>query len=164
MVAFTLLHVALSLIGIGAGFAVLWGFLTAKRLNAATAIFLTTTVLTSVTGFLFPIERFTPGHAVGILSLLALGVAVVARYPMRMAGRWRTIYVVAAVISQYFNFAVLVIQSFQKAPVLRALAPTHVELVTQLIALAIFIVLAAVSIIRFRPESVPEPEMAAVQS
>jgi hypothetical protein len=167
MHAFTLFHVALSLIGIGAGFVVIWGFLTAKRLDTWTAIFLTTTILTSVTGFMFPIERFTPGHAVGILSLLALGVAVVARYPMRMAGRWQTSFVITAVVSQYFNFAVLIIQSFQKLPFLQALAPTQAEppfLVTHLIALVLFIALAAVSIIRFCPKSVPEQEMAGVHS
>ena len=167
MAAFTLFHVALSLIGIGSGFVVIWGFLTAKRLDTWTAIFLPSTILTSVTGFMFPIDGFTPGHAVGILSLLALGVAVVARYPMRMAGRWRISYVVATVISQYFNFAVLIIQSFQKVPALQALAPTQAEppfLVIQLIALALFIFLVAVSIMRFRPESLPEQKIAAGQS
>jgi hypothetical protein len=116
---------------------------------------------------MFPIERFIPGHAVGILSLLALGVAVVARYPMRMAGRWQTSFVITAVVSQYFNFAVLIIQSFQKLPFLQALAPTQAEppfLVTHLIALVLFIALAAVSIIRFCPKSVPEQEMAGVHS
>jgi hypothetical protein len=110
------------------------------------------------------VERCTPGHAVGILSLLALGVAVIARYPMRMADRWRAIYVATAVISQYFNFAMLIIQSFLKAPVLVALAPTPAEFIAQLIALALFIVIAAVSLIRFRPNSVPDHEMTAVQS
>jgi hypothetical protein len=154
MVAFTLFHVALSLIGIVAGFVVIWGFLTAKRLDAWTMIFLSATILASVTGFLFPIERFTPAHAVGILSLAALGLAVVARYPMRMAGPWRATYVVAAAISQYLNFAVLIIQSFQKVPVLNALAPTQAEapfMVTQLIVLGFFIALTIVSIFRFRP-------------
>ena len=167
MQAFTLFHVALSLIGIGAGFVVIWGFLTAKRLDAWTAIFLTTTILTSVTGFMFPIERFTPGHAIGILSLVALGVAVVARYPMRMAGHWQTSFVITAVVSQYFNFAVLIIQSFQKVPVLQVLAPTQAEppfVVTQLITLLLFIALAAVSIIRFRPRSFSEKQIAAVHS
>lgn len=106
-----------------------------------------------MTGFLFPIERFTPGLAVGILSLLALGIAVVARYPKQMAGRWRTTFVVTAMIAQYFNFAVLIIQSFQKAPPLASLASTPAEPVTQLVTLALFVVLTAVSIIRFRPVS-----------
>jgi hypothetical protein len=153
MIAFTLFHVALSLLGIAAGFVVIWGFLTAKRLEGWTATFLAATILTSVTGFLFPIERFTPGLAVGILSLLALGIAVVARYPKQMAGRWRTTFVVTAMIAQYFNFAVLIIQSFQKAPPLASLASTPAEPVTQLVTLALFVVLTAVSIIRFRPVS-----------
>ena len=128
MAAFTLFHVALSLIGIGSGFVVIWGLLAAKRLEAWTAVFLAATVLTSVTGFLFPINGFTPGHAVGILSLIALGIALFARYRMGMAGGWRSAYVISAVVSQYFNFVVLIIQSFQKVPVLESLAPTPAEL------------------------------------
>lgn len=158
MTAFTLFHVALSLLGIAAGFVVVWGFLTARRLDAWTAVFLAATILTSVTGFLFPIERFTPAHAVGILSLVALGLAVAARYAGRLAGRWRTTNVVAALISQYFNFAVLIIQSFQKVPVLNALAPTQSELpflITQLVALALFVGLTVASLIRFHPEAAP---------
>ena len=161
MTAFSITHVVISLAGIGSGFVVIYGLLVPKRLNAWTAIFLATTILTSVTGFFFPFERFTPAHAVGILSLLALGLAVLARYPMRMAGRWRITYVVSAMISQYFNFAVLIIQSFQKVPALGALAPTQSEppfVVTQLVVLMLFVVVAAASIIRFRPERASEPE------
>jgi hypothetical protein len=156
MTAFTLFHVALSLVGIAAGFVVIGGFLTAKRFEGWTATFLSATVLTSVTGFLFPIERFTPGHAVGILSLLALGFAIVARYPKHMLGRWRATYVVTAMLSQYFNFAVLIIQSFQKVPPLASLASTPAEPVTQLVMLILFVALTAVSIIRFRPLSIAE--------
>ncbi len=160
MATFNLLHVALSLIGIGSGFVITWGFITAKRLDIWTAIFLAATILTSVTGFFFPIERFTPGHAVGILSLIALGVAVAARYPMQMAGRWRITLVVSAMISQYFNFAVLIIQSFQKVPALAALTLTltPTEPVTQLVVLALFIVLTIAAAIRFRPASAHESE------
>src|SRR5258708_7820706 len=153
MTTFTLLHVALSLIGIGSGFVITWGFVTAKRLDIWAAIFLAATILTSVTGFFFRIERFTPGHAVGILSLIALGVAVAARYPMQMAGRWRITFVVSAMISQYFNFAVLIIQSFQKVPALAALAPTPAEPMTQLVVLALFFALTIAAAIRFRPAS-----------
>ena len=156
MTAFTIFHVVLSLIGIVAGFVVIWGFLTAKGLDVWNAVFLTCTTLTSVTGFFFPIERFTPGLAVGILSLLALCVAVVARYPMQMHGRWRATYVVTALISQYFNVTVLITQSFQKVPALTALAPTQTEapfLITQLAALTVFIVLGVAAVARFHPES-----------
>src|SRR5258708_12212164 len=120
MATFTLLHVALSLIGIGSGFVITWGFITAKRLDIWTTIFLAATILTSVTGFFFPIERFTPGHAVGILSLIALAVAVAARCPMQMSGRCRTPFVPTSIISHSFNFPVLLIQPFPKPPALPA--------------------------------------------
>lgn len=151
MTAFTITHVIISLLGIGSGLVVIYGFLTAKRLDSWSAFFLATTILTSVTGFFFSFERFTPGHAIGILSLLALGLAVVARYPMRMAGGWRPTYVVSALISQYFNFAVLIIQSFLKVPALKDLAPTLTEPITQLVVLMLFVIIAAASIARFRP-------------
>jgi hypothetical protein len=163
MTAFTLFHVALSLIGIAAGFVVIWGFLSAQRFPAWNAIFLAATMLTSVTGFFFPIEHFTPAHAVGTLSLLVLGMAVVGRYPMQMDGRWRATYVITALISQYFNVAVLIIQSFQKVAALRILAPTQSELpflITQLVAVTVFIVLGIAAVSRFRPEFVAEQKTA----
>ena len=52
--AFTKLHVAISLIGIVSGLVVLYGMLGAQRMPGWTALFLATTVLTSVTGFMFP--------------------------------------------------------------------------------------------------------------
>jgi len=61
MTTFTLIHVALSLIGIVSGLMVALGLLGAKRLDGFTAIFLVTTVLTSVTGFFFPFHGVTPG-------------------------------------------------------------------------------------------------------
>jgi hypothetical protein len=150
MVAFTLFHVALSLIGIAAGFVVIWGLLTSNRRDTWTAVFLAATILTSVTGFLFPIERFTPGHAIGILSLVALCIAVIARYPKHLAGRWRATYVVTALISQYFNFVVLIIQSFQKIELLNSLG-SSVEPTVQLITVAMFIGFGAASVLQFRP-------------
>ena len=159
MTTFTIFHVVLSLIGIVAGFLVIWGFVAARRLEAWTAVFLTATTLTSVTGFFFPIERFTPGLALGILSLAALSLAAVARYPMHMVGRWRETYVVSALISQYFNVVVLITQSFQKIPALTTLAPTQNEspfLIAQLVALTVFIALGVAALGRFRPESVSE--------
>ena len=154
MTAFTLFHVALSLIGIGSGFVLMYGFLASRRMDVWTAIFLTTTILTSVTGFFFPIDHFTPGHAVGILSLVALNVAVVARYGMEMSGGWRVAYVVTAILSQYFNVAVLIIQSFQKVPMLTALAPTQSEpafLGTHLVTLAVFVGITVVAVMRYHP-------------
>src|SRR6266550_3121487 len=94
---FTLVHVALSLVGIGSGLVVAYQFLAAKRRDAWTAIFLSTTVLTSVTGFFFPVEHFMPSHAVGIVSLLVLAVAIVAPYRFHLAGHWRVTYVISSV-------------------------------------------------------------------
>jgi hypothetical protein len=89
MTAFTLVHVVLSLIGIFSGFVVVFGLLTVKRLDGWTAPFLVSTVATSVTGFLFPFHHFLPSHGVGIISLLVLGVAILARYARHLAGAWR---------------------------------------------------------------------------
>lgn len=149
---FTLVHVLLSLAGIGSGFIVVYGLLTAKRLDGWTAIFLATTVLTSLTGYLFPVEHILPSHIVGAISLLVLAVAIVARYALHLAHAWRWIYVVCALLALYLNCFVAVVQSFLKVPALKALAPTQKEppfLVAQLAVMAIFIVLGILSVKRF---------------
>jgi hypothetical protein len=74
--AFTLLHVIISLAGIGSGFVVVYGLLNGTRLDSWTAIFLTTTVLTSLTGFLFPFEGLKPSYIVGGISLVVLAIAI----------------------------------------------------------------------------------------
>src|SRR5207245_8652304 len=127
MTTFTQIHVALSLIGILAGLVVAFGLLTAKRLDGWTAIFLISTVATSVTGFFFPFHGFTPAIGVGIISLLVLAVAIYARYPRQLAGHWRWIYVVSAVIALYFNVFVAIVQAFEKVPALKVMAPTQTE-------------------------------------
>lgn len=151
--AFTFVHVMLSLVGIGSGLLVLYGLLLGKRFDGATAIFLITTVLTSLTGFLFPFEHLLPSHVLGIISLVALTVAIVARYVRHMAGAWRSIYVVCAVLALYLNVFVLVAQIFMKVPFAHALAPTQKEppfLVAQLVVMAIFVVLGIIAVKRFR--------------
>jgi len=150
---YTMLHVLISMIGIGSGVAVMYGFLRAKRLDGITAIFLTTTVLTSLTGFGFKNEHVTPGIIVGVLSLAVLAVAIVARYSLSMQGAWRWIYVVTASLALYFNVFVLVVQSFEKVPALNALAPTQKEppfAMTQLVLLAVFVALTISAVKRFR--------------
>jgi hypothetical protein len=153
MSTFTLIHVAISLAAIASGFIVLFGLLAGKRLDLWTAFFLATTVATSVTGFGFPIHGFTPGIGIGILSLLVLAVAIYARYARHLAGVWRRVYVVTAMTALYFNFFVLIVQSFQKVPALKALAPTQSEppfVVAQLVALVAFVVLGTLAAKRFR--------------
>jgi hypothetical protein len=132
--------VLISLIGIFTGIIVVFGMVANKRLDRWTKWFLITTVLTSVTGFFFPLHGFTPAIGVGIISLIVLGIAIIARYPRQMADAWRWIYIVTAVIALYFNVFVLIMQSFQKIPALHALAPTQTEppfKSTQLIVLAL---------------------------
>jgi len=151
---YTIIHVLISLVGIFTGLIVLFGMLAGKRLDGWTKWFLVTTVLTSVTGFFFPFHGFTPAIGLGIISLLVLAIAIYACYPRQLAGHWRWIYVVGAVISLYFNVFVGIVQSFEKIPALTAMAPTQTEppfKLTQLVVLALFIVLGIVAAIRFRP-------------
>ena len=139
---FTLLHVIISLAGIGSGLIVLFGLLNDKRLDGWTAIFLTTTVLTSLTGFLFPFEGLKPSYIVGGISLVVLAIAIWARYEGRLAGASRWIYVVSAAVALYLNCFVAVVQAFLKIPALHALAPTGSEppfLIAQTVVLAIFV-------------------------
>ena len=155
MTPFTFAHVILSLVGIGSGFAVACGLLTAKRLDGWTALFLATNVATSVTGFFFPFERFLPSHAVGIIALVVLTVAIIARYKLHLAGRWRAAYVVSSVVALYLNVFVLVVQLFLKVPPLKVLAPTQSEpplLLTQAVVLALFVVFGIGAVIRFANE------------
>lgn len=121
--AFTMLHVIISLIAIASGLVVMFGLLGSNPLPGLTAIFLLFTILTSVTGFLFPFKELLPSHMIGMLSLVLLAVACLALYGMRLAGVWRPVYVVTAITSLYLNVFVLIIQSFLKVPALQALAP-----------------------------------------
>src|SRR6266550_3972591 len=123
--AFTELHVVISLNGIVSGLVVMFGLLVGQKLNRWTAVFLISTVATSVTGFFFPFHGVTPAIVVGIISLVLLAVAIVARYARHLAGAWRWIYVVTAMISLYLNVFVLIVQLFQKVPALKAMAPTQ---------------------------------------
>jgi len=155
LVTFTLVHVILSLIGIFAGLIVLFfGMLGSRRLEGWTALFLATTVLTSVTGFLFPFERLLPSHIVGIISLVVLAIALPALYLYRLERSWRWIYIGGAVTALYLNVFVGVVQAFLKVPFLDALAPTQESplfVVTQTIVLAIFIALGIFAVRSFHP-------------
>ncbi|MFN7030644.1 MAG: hypothetical protein ACK4PC_14880 [Sphingopyxis sp.] len=124
---FTALHVAISLIAIAAGLIALPAFARGLILSRTTGIFLWTTLLTSLTGFLFPIVAFTPALGFGILSTLILVATFWAWYGRKLVGRAATIYVVTATLALYLNLFVLVVQSFLKVPALNALAPNGTE-------------------------------------
>src|SRR5262249_45981102 len=136
------IHVAISLVGILTGLVVVYGILTGRPSAGWTALFLAATVLTSVTGFPLPATQLLPSHVIGVLSLVLLGLAIVALYVYRLAGAWRWIYVVTAVAAFYLNAFVGVVQSFQKVAFLKPLAPTQSEapfLIAQVVLLALFI-------------------------
>jgi hypothetical protein len=155
---YTIIHTLVSLVAIFTGLVVLFGLLADKRLDGWTKWFLIAAVATTVTGFFFPFHGFTPAIGLGLISLPVLALAIYARYPKDLAGAWRWIYVIGAVISLYFNVFVGVVQSFEKIPALKAMAPTQSEppfKLTQLMVLALFVVLTFVAAIRFRPEPLP---------
>jgi hypothetical protein len=150
---YTLVHVILSLLGIISGFAVVYGLLTSRRMDGWTALFLVTTVATSVTGFGFPFTRFEAPHIVGVISLAVLAIAIAARYAFHLGGAWRGVYVIASFVALYLNVFVGVVQAFQKVPALHTFAPHGSEppfVVTQFAVLALFIVLAVRATSRFR--------------
>jgi hypothetical protein len=147
-------HVVISLIGIATGLVVLYGLITGKPDGTWTAVFLITTILTSLTGFPLPATQLLPSHIVGIISIVLLAVAVAALYVYLLAGAWRWIYVASAVTALYLNVFVGIVQSFQKLAFLKPLAPTQSEapfLIAQLVVLGLFIVLGIVAAKKFHP-------------
>ena len=157
---FTMVHVIISLIGIVSGLSVLYGLLSSREMPGMTALFLLTTILTSVTGFLFPFDKLLPSHMIGILSLVLLAIACIALYVMNLAGAWRRIYMVTALVALYLNVFVLVIQSFLKIGPLHALAPSVPPseppfAIVQGIILVLFVVAIIASLRRFRPVRSP---------
>jgi hypothetical protein len=150
---YTQIHVIISLVAIVSGLLVAFGMMMGKPLPAMTALFLFTTILTSVTGFFFPFHGVTPGIIVGILSLVVLLIALIARYSKHLAGGWLRTYVISAMFALYLNVFVLVAQCFQKIPSLHALAPTGTEpafKISQAIVLVLFVVLTIVADKKFR--------------
>jgi hypothetical protein len=147
MATFTLVHVLLSLVGIATGFVV---------------VFVLTTVATSLSGFLFPFHKLLPSHVIGIISLVTLAIALLARYLRHLTGAWRWIYAVNVVISLYLNVFVLVAQLFQKIPGLKALAPTQSEppfLIAQVVVMAVFIALGIFAVRKFHVEHLGTTEV-----
>jgi hypothetical protein len=154
--AFTTLHVVISLIAIVAGLIVMFRMLGPYHAGGLTGIFLLFTILTSVTGFMFPFNGITPGILIGILSVVLLAIACIALYGVRLAGPWRWIYAVTALASLYLNVFVLIIQSFLKISPLHAIAPGNPPsgpafAVIQGIVLLFFVVMIIGAVRRFKP-------------
>lgn len=159
MSALVLIHVAISLIAIVTGIIVMFRMLSSDRVSGLTMTFLVTTILTSATGFIIPPfiwDKFLPSQAIGILSLILLAVAWFALYTRQLAGMWRWVYVVTALVSLYLNCFVLVIQTFLKVPALHAIAPGEppagpVFGAVQIIVLAFFAFMTFRAVKRFHP-------------
>jgi hypothetical protein len=153
---FTWVHTLLSLVGIASGLMVVKGLLSSQRLDGWTALFLASAVATSVTGFFLPADHFGPSHWVGVISLVALAFAILSRYGLHLAGAWRRIYAVGAVLALYFLVFVGVAQLFAKVPALHALAPTQAEppfAIAEGAVLVLFVVLTVAAAIKFRPQA-----------
>jgi hypothetical protein len=153
---FTLVHVGITLIAIASGFVVLYGLLNSRRMDTLTDIFLVFTVLTDVTGFLFPFSGVSPAFILGIISSVVLVPTLTARYAFAMVGWWRSVYVIGAVLSLYFNCFVLVVQAFQKIGPLHLVAPKGSGspfAAAQGLVLLFFLVTGFLSVRRFRPAS-----------
>jgi uncharacterized membrane protein len=152
--AFTTLHVIISLVAIAAGLVVLVAMAGNRHLGAMTGVFLLTTILTSVTGFFFPLKAIGPPHIFGVISLVALAVSLFALYARKLAGVWRPAYIVTALLSLYLNCVVLVVQVFQKIPFFNAFAPTGSEpafMAAQGVTLLVIGYLGFLALRRYRP-------------
>src|ERR1700687_1263723 len=152
----TTVHVVISLIAIISGIIVMFGLLGSNRRPGMTAIFLLFTILTSVTGFLFPFEKLLPSHMIGILSLVLLAIACISLYVMKLSGPWRPTYIVTAMTSLYLNVFVLIIQAFLTVPALHALAPSMPTseppfAIIQGIVRLFFVLVIIGAVRRFRP-------------
>jgi hypothetical protein len=151
---FTWVHTILSLVALLAGLVVVAGLLGTRTLPQWTGLFLVTAIATSVTGFGFPFEKFEASHWIGVISLVALAIAILARYMFHLDGAWRWIYVVTITVAAYFLVFVTIAQAFKKVLRLHAMAPTLSEApftVSQLLVLVVFAGLIAAAVIKFRP-------------
>lgn len=154
LATFTTVHVIVSLIGIAFGLAVAIGMTKGTSKRVWDVHFLVLTALTSATGFLFHVTGFLPSHAFGIMTLLALAVAIPALFKFRLAGRWRAAYIVTVLFALYLNVFVAVVQAFQKIPAVNAFAPTQSEppfAIAQSLVLAAFVYIGYLALKRFRP-------------
>jgi hypothetical protein len=158
LLLFTRLHVMLSLIGLGTGLFMGFGMIRRKRWPAMTGVFIITSALTILTGFLFPFLGLTPGIVIGVFALISLGIAIVARYGMKMAGRWRKVWVVSAMVTLYLNFFIFIVQLFDKTPALKAMGEIQKETVfagAQLAALIAFMLWTIKAARQFKVEKAP---------
>lgn len=149
----TVVHVVISVFAIGMGFVVASDFLDGRVARGHNTVFLLATFATSATGFLFPYRGATPAFLFGVISIVVLAVAATALYIKAMAGKWKWVYVLAALAAFYLNAFVLVAQGFQKIPSFAALAPTQNSpwfLGGEMLLLVVFLMTGAGAVRRLR--------------
>jgi hypothetical protein len=154
----TFLHVASALVAIGFGAIVLVGILTRELLNKWPVRFLKCSLVTSVTGLLFPFHQFLPTHWAYMLSVYLSGAAVLAWRKFHFAGVWSSIFAMSIPIVLYLDVLAVIVQVFKHTPSLTALAPTLSEspfLVTEFVVLMPFAMYAIVAAKRFHNEPPP---------
>src|SRR5262245_42906894 len=115
LTAFTWFHTILSIVALIAGIVVVAGLLGSHTLDGWAALYLATAVATNVTGFFFfPGTGFDAAQVVGVISSVALALAILARYVFHFHGAWRWIYAVGAVVGLYFLVFVAVAQALDR--------------------------------------------------
>jgi hypothetical protein len=159
--AFTLFHTALSLVQLVSGIIVVIAFVGSRNGGSWLWIYLVSAIATSVTGFGFPVDKFLPSHAFGIISLVLLLLVILARYTFHLAGAWRWVYVIGLVITVYLDAFVAVVQAFLKIPALHALAPAGSEppfAIAQGVVFVIFVALGIAAVRKFHPGTTLEAQ------
>ena len=156
---YTLFHTALSLVALIAGILVVKGLLESSGRQLWTLLFLVTSAATTITGFFFPFQGVTRALILGVITLLPLFFATLARYQKHLESSWRGTYVISVVIILYFNCLVLIVQSFDKIPSLHAMAPTMeapAHKIAQLLNLIAFVILGIRSFKNYKPKRLDE--------
>ena len=151
----TFLHVVSALLAIGFGAIVLVGILTRELLNKWAVRFLRCSLITSLTGLLFPFHPFIPTHWAYMLSVYLSGAAFLAWRKFHFAGVWSSIFAISIPIVLYLDVLAVIVQIFKHIPSLMALAPTLSEspfLVTEFVVLMPFAMYGIVAARRFHHE------------
>jgi hypothetical protein len=151
----TFLHVVSALVAIGFGAIVLVGILTRELLNKWPVRFLKCSLVTSVTGLMFPFHQFLPTHWAYMLSVYLSGAAVLAWRKFHFAGVWSSIFAMSIPIVLYLDVLAVIVQVFKHTPSLMALAPTLSEspfLATEFVVLMPFAMYSIFAAKRFHDE------------
>jgi hypothetical protein len=155
---YTLLHVLISLVGIGLGLAVMFRILIGRRLDRLPPLFFVATLTAILTGFGFPHTGLLPSHIIGILSIAVMAVTIPACCVFHREGAWREVFVVGCATTLYLSIFVFLMKVLLKFPALHALAPTERQkcppfLISQFIILALFVVVTNLALKRFHSDA-----------